>query len=232
MLARLEHPGIVPVHDVGTLADARLYYVMKLVRGHSLDVAGPRIQTVSERLRLLVRAADAVAFAHARRVVHRDLTPRNVMIGDFGEVLVVDWGLATVASRQAGVDGDGVRAGTPGFMAPEQSRGVVDARSDVYALGTVLDWWLAPSQGGPVRLPGALRSIVAKARSADPADRYHDAAEFSADLARFLDGGAVGAHRESLLERVVRVGRRYRVAIYLVLGYLLMRIALLWYRGI
>jgi predicted Ser/Thr protein kinase len=232
VLARLEHPGIVPVHDVGTLPDGRLYYVMKLVRGDALDVAGPRIETVSERLRLLVRAADAVAFAHARGVVHRDLTPRNVMIGDFGEVLVVDWGLATVSSRQAGVDGDGVRAGTPGFMAPEQSRGVVDARSDVFALGTVLDWWLAPSQGGPVRLPGALRSIVAKARSADPADRYHDAAEFSADLARFLDGGAVSAHRESLLERVVRVGRRYRVAIYLVLGYLLMRIALLWYRGI
>ena len=82
VLARLEHPGIVPVHDVGTLADGRLYYVMKLVRGSALDVAGPRIETVSERLRLLIRAADAVAFAHARGVVHRDLTPRNIMIGD------------------------------------------------------------------------------------------------------------------------------------------------------
>ena len=94
ILAQLEHPGIVPVHDVGTLPDGRLYYVMKLVRGQRLDAWADRAGAVSERVRLLVRVADAVAFAHAHGIVHRDLTPANIMIGAFGEVLVMDWGLA------------------------------------------------------------------------------------------------------------------------------------------
>ena len=94
VLAQLEHPGIVPVHDVGTLPDGRLFYVMKLVRGERLDARADGGDTVSERVRLLMRVADAVAFAHARGIVHRDLTPANIMIGAFGEVLVMDWGLA------------------------------------------------------------------------------------------------------------------------------------------
>ncbi len=94
VLAQLEHPGIVPVHDVGTLPDGRLFYVMKLVRGERLDARVDGGDTVSERVRLLMRVADAVAFAHARGIVHRDLTPANIMIGAFGEVLVMDWGLA------------------------------------------------------------------------------------------------------------------------------------------
>ena len=82
------------MHDVGTLPDGRLFYVMKLVRGERLDARADGGDTVSERVRLLMRVADAVAFAHARGIVHRDLTPANIMIGAFGEVLVMDWGLA------------------------------------------------------------------------------------------------------------------------------------------
>lgn len=95
VLARLEHPGIVAVHDVGVLADGRPFYVMRLVRGTNLAqhaVGRGR----GELLRLFLQVCDAVAFAHARGVIHRDLTPRNVMIGEFGEVLVVDWGVARV----------------------------------------------------------------------------------------------------------------------------------------
>ncbi|MBK5298652.1 MAG: serine/threonine protein kinase [Vicinamibacteria bacterium] len=92
ILAQLEHPGIVPVHDVGTLPDGRLFYVMTLVRGQRLDARADSGATVSERVRLLMRVADAVAFAHARGIVHRDLTPANIMTGAFGEVLVMDWG--------------------------------------------------------------------------------------------------------------------------------------------
>ena len=117
-------------------------------------------------------------------------------------------------------------------MAPEQTRGVADARSDVYALGALLSWFLAPDRGGPTRIPRPLRSIAAKARADDPAARYATAEVFAADLARYLDAQAVSAHRESLAERTLRFARTYRVAILLVLGYLLMRIALLAYRGL
>ena len=91
-LAQLEHPGIVPVHDVGTLADGRVFYAMKLVRGAPLDAlpATP----LAERLRIVERICEAVAFAHAHGVIHRDLKPQNVMVGPFGEVLVMDWGVA------------------------------------------------------------------------------------------------------------------------------------------
>jgi len=95
VLARLEHPGIVAVHDVGKLADGRPFYVMRLVRGtHLTRHAASRGR--GELLRLFLQVCDAVAFAHARGVIHRDLTPRNVMVGEFGEVLVVDWGVAKV----------------------------------------------------------------------------------------------------------------------------------------
>ena len=91
-LARLEHPGIIPVHDVGTLADGRAFYAMKLVRGAPLD-ALPR-KPIAERLEIVERICEAVAFAHAHGVIHRDLKPQNVMVGPFGEVLVMDWGVA------------------------------------------------------------------------------------------------------------------------------------------
>jgi serine/threonine protein kinase len=96
ILARLEHPGIVPVHDVGTLPDGRMYYVMKLVRGVPLEQAVAGNPPLSERLRLFSRVCEAVGFAHAHGIVHRDLKPGNVMVGAFGEVLVLDWGVARV----------------------------------------------------------------------------------------------------------------------------------------
>src|SRR5215467_699498 len=96
VLSRLEHPGIVPVHDVGTLQDGRVFYTMKFVEGPRLDSHVGSVDSVPDRLRLFLRICDAVAFAHARGVLHRDLKPANVMIGLFGEVLVLDWGLAKI----------------------------------------------------------------------------------------------------------------------------------------
>jgi serine/threonine protein kinase len=96
VLARLEHPGIVPVHDAGMLADGRVFYAMKFVEGRRLDQHLESLASVPDRLQIFLRICDAVSFAHARGVLHRDLKPANVMVGPFGEVLVMDWGLAKI----------------------------------------------------------------------------------------------------------------------------------------
>jgi len=101
VLARLEHPGIVPVHDVGKLSDGRVFYAMKFVEGKQLDEHIAAVRSLPERLRVFLRMCDAVAFAHARGVAHRDLKPANIMVGPFGEVLVMDWGLAKILRAAA-----------------------------------------------------------------------------------------------------------------------------------
>ncbi len=97
IIARLEHPGIVPVHDVGTLPDGRIFYAMKYVRGSRLDEYAAQGAPLRDRLRKFQAVCDAVAFAHAHGVIHRDLKPQNIMIGSFGEVLVLDWGVAKIS---------------------------------------------------------------------------------------------------------------------------------------
>src|SRR5216684_2227612 len=120
VLARLEHPGIVPVHDVGTLADGRVFYAMKFVEGQRLDKHIESVPSLPDRLRLFLRICDAVAFAHACGVLHRDLKPANVMVGAFGEVLVMDWGLAKIlrdsAPSEAPADPDAAIVQTPNAL--------------------------------------------------------------------------------------------------------------------
>jgi serine/threonine protein kinase len=180
VLASLEHPGIVPVHDAGTLPDGRAFYVMKLVRGASLVDHLASVTRLDERLGLFERICEAVAFAHACGVVHRDIKPANVMVGRFGEVLVLDWGLAKAVGADSGGGAEAQErrsadlrspsaselhhqsaiAGTPGFMAPEQARGeAVGRAADVHALGALLVWMLtgaAPS-GSPDATAASLR---------------------------------------------------------------------------
>ena len=265
VLARLEHPGIVPVHDVGTLADGRVFYAMKFVEGKRLDKYIESVTPIPDRLRLFLRICDAVGFAHARGVLHRDLKPANIMVGPFGEVLVLDWGLAKilreevsgdereadpdatilVKPKQAGtasesteisvITGHGTVMGTPGYMSPEQARGDVehlDARSDIFSLGALLRFLLTGQAEG-ASVPGgrrrdkALEAICAKAATAAPEQRYPTVQELALDVSRYLDGLAVGAHRESFFEKATRFYRRYRFFILLIATYLVMRVLIL-----
>jgi len=101
IVALLEHPGIVPIHDVGTLPDSRVFYAMKLVQGNRLDEYARENKSLPDLLRILQRVCEAVAFANAHGVIHRDLKPENIMVGAFGEVLVMDWGVAKVLADRA-----------------------------------------------------------------------------------------------------------------------------------
>lgn len=158
---QLEHPSIVPVYELGTRQDGRPYYTMKFVRGRTLARVLKETITLEERLRLLphfLGLCQAIAYAHSRGVIHRDIKPANVMVGEFGETVVIDWGLAKTAgkpdlteARDGGppeeisadhaLTREGVYVGTPQYMAPEQAQGDwanVAEPSDVYALGAVL----------------------------------------------------------------------------------------------
>ncbi|MHC4893550.1 MAG: bifunctional serine/threonine-protein kinase/formylglycine-generating enzyme family protein, partial [Planctomycetota bacterium] len=163
---QLDHPGIVPIHELGVDDDGQAYFTMKLVNGHSLheifhrhrqgDPEWPTQRCVG----LILKATEAVAYAHSKGIIHRDLKPANIMVGEYGEVYVMDWGMARDLGRepdprepdaetqpagepslQALVTQEGGVFGTPAYMPPEQARGEIsklDERSDVYALGAVL----------------------------------------------------------------------------------------------
>ena len=223
-LARLEHPGIVAVHDVGRLPDGRVFTVMMLVRGDRLDTRAATLP-LSDRLRLFDRVCDAVAFAHSPGVLHRDLKPSNIMVGRHGQVLVLDWGLAHTES-ESGQQTRPARGGTTGYMAPETGTEKLDARADVYALGAILRGFL-PSPSARFLRP--LESIVGRATEPDFGKRYPTVADLAADVRHFADGAAVSAHRETIPERAIRIARTYRTPIALVLAYLAMRMLLLFW---
>ena len=158
IIAQLDHPNIVPVYELGTDEEGVVYYTMKLIRGRNLgQLLGQqdcRFRTSSELYQLLqifIKVCDAVGFAHSRGVIHRDLKPENVMVGEYGEVYLMDWGIARLARgsvvRQPGSEPlygeeeEGRVVGSPGFMSPEQAMGKissVDERSDIFSLGAIL----------------------------------------------------------------------------------------------
>jgi serine/threonine protein kinase len=215
ILARLEHPGIVPVHDSGVLPDGRIYYVMKLVQGERLDRYASRRPPLPEVLRVVTRICEPVAFAHARGILHRDLKPENVMLGPFGEVLILDWGVA----QALGSPQPDALAGTPGYMSPEQTSGTeLDARADVFAVGKILEFVLHGRDA-----PKPVRAIAGKATATDRELRYAGALDLSQDIARFLDGQPVSAYRESLAEQAIRWLKRNKTLAVLMLTYVAVR---------
>ena len=196
--ARLEHPAIVPVHDIGRWPSGEPFYSMKLVSGRSLHDVIVGNRTLGKRLALLpnvIAVADAIAYAHSQGIIHRDLKSANVLVGAFGETVVIDWGLAkdlrgtdggdavlmqeALGSECDAISGEsaltvaGAVLGTPCYMPPEQARGhPVDQRADVYALGALLYEVLAgepPYRGAPRPLDAVLAGPPVPVEAQEPA---------------------------------------------------------------
>jgi serine/threonine-protein kinase len=207
---QLQHPGIVPVYELGSFSDGRPYFTMKLIKGRTLaTLLNERVDPAQDLPRLLgifEQVAQTMAYAHSRGVIHRDLKPSNIMVGSFGEVQVMDWGLAKILPRdgaQAAVDerpagetvvatvrpkgeGDhtefGSALGTPAYMAPEQACGetdTVDRRADVFALGSILCEILT---GSPAFADGSTNEVLRSARRGDTAAALARLERCGADL--------------------------------------------------
>jgi WD40 repeat protein len=238
--ARLEHPGIVPLYEAGRWPDGTPFYAMKLVAGRPLRELIVERTTVEQRTGLLhhvIAVADAIAYAHDRNIIHRDLKPANIIVGNFGETIVIDWGLAKdlSMSEELTVGGAfqvasdrslttaGAVVGTPTYMAPEQERGEhVDQRADVFAIGAML-WELCSLHKVPpndtrlrhrlLRRAGIdpdLIIILDKALDPDPSRRYAHAGALTADLKAFKSGARIAARRYSLLGMLGHWVRRHR----------------------
>jgi WD40 repeat protein len=240
--SRLEHPGIVPVHEAGRWSDGTPFYTMKLVGGRSLHECLGDERTVEGRLAFLANVivvVDAIAYAHDHGVIHRDLKPSNVMVGDFGETIVIDWGLAKTIDENTAYDDRtepyrnsprvdvtavGSVIGTPAYMAPEQYDGDADHRSDIYALGGIVHHLLTGSSPHGRALPASrerafeygrnlpadLVAIVRRAMSPDPSRRYQNARDLAEDLKRYMRRERVTARRYSIAARSALAFARHR----------------------
>ncbi|MEL6343396.1 MAG: protein kinase [Myxococcota bacterium] len=241
LTAGLQHPNVVPVHATGVLADGRRYFTMREVSGRTLRevVYGIHAGSSADRwertadgwsLRRLLAAfrqvCQTIAYAHQQGVLHRDLKPSNIMLGAFGEVLVLDWGLAQVTSEYA-TSGRSSTSGTPAFMAPEQIQGGEGARkptADIYALGAILYQILAgraphsgrtpeeilanPHQRPPApsalvsnrSIPRELDAICMRAMRARPEERFARAEDLAEEIQAWLDGARQEEQAHSFLD--------------------------------
>ncbi len=209
--ARLQHPAIVPIYEAGIDANGIPFYAMRLITGRTLADAIRATTTLDERLGLLrnvIAVAEALAYAHSRRVIHRDLKASNVVVGEFGETIVIDWGLAkdlaasdapelptAPTAEPAVADGEltcaGAVMGTPAYMPPEQAEGdPVDERADVYALGVMLYHLLAGQM--PYRAKTAV-DVLAALRAGPPEPITQRVAGVPSDLAAIIAKGMARA---------------------------------------
>ena len=278
--AQLDHPSIVPIHGIVDIGDETLAYAMKLVRGRTLEdfveeaqgmwTTGRVAEThnLSARLERFLHVCDAMSYAHERGILHRDLKPENIMVGAFGEVMIMDWGIAKVMANSEieelddtsipmpkGAKGTkvGPVMGTPRYMSPEQAHGetdTMDARSDQYALGLILQElttlkpaiqddlgledaldWARRAKRLPIkhfhrkgRVPRELVGIIEKATRKKAAARYRDVAALSDDIRRYLRDEAPKARPDNIFQKLQRFISRHRSATLMLLMLMMMAI--------
>jgi len=237
--ALLEHPNIVPVYDIGVTSDNRVYFLMKNVSGISVGDAiraardGGELpadfRSIDGRLRILLKVCDAIAFAHSKGYIHQDIKPDNIMLGSFGEVLVLDWGCALGEKERE--SGKGATYGTPAYMSPEQARQEgADERSDVYCLGATLYHMLTlqhptwssdpnafwemkrtgvltelPSDAAD-RAPDALLAVARNAMAASPGERYQSVAALQEAILEYQSHAESIGLAERAREQLERAG--------------------------
>ncbi|MCM2370234.1 serine/threonine protein kinase [Aporhodopirellula aestuarii] len=246
LTARLNHPNIINLFDMDIDREGRPFFTMELRHGQSLrevirslrDDRAKNEIPLHQRLELFLRVCDAVAYAHSRRVLHLDIKPENIFVGDFGEVKVCDWGMGVVMAREEGDSESAVLldpdlygsllqsvSGTPIYMAPEQKdrRQQKTPQMDIYALGCLLQEWLtlkAPSQSKSANsgIDAPLAATIAKAMAIEPADRYQDVASLREDISRFLLGYSTSVEQTSLRREAALFYRRHREACSIALG--------------
>ncbi len=225
LTGQLQHPGIVPVHQLGRLADGRPYFTMKLVRGKTLAALLDEKTSQTQLVRVLLAVSEAVAYAHQRGVLHRDIKPSNIMVGAHGEVQVMDWGLAVRIGDASSTTGVGAKSniGTREYMAPElfEPGRLPDQRTDVYALGAVLARILTGKNGHEAidaLASQASTDLVSLAQRAlaEASQRPADAGAFARELNKHFDDADARARqadidRAKLLERAVGERRRRRL---------------------
>jgi tRNA A-37 threonylcarbamoyl transferase component Bud32 len=250
--AALEHPNIVPIYDIGLDGAGKPYFTMKLLGGETLQSILQRVNAsygdyrkrypLNSLLQVFQGVCNAIGFAHSRGVVHLDLKPANIQVGDFGEVLVLDWGLARVLEKDPvlfpnrlvleknlrQLHSEGV-SGTPMFMSPEQARGendALDERTDIHALGAILYAILncrkSPGKTGAharqenAKIPAALVAVAIKAMSEQPDDRYQTVEELASDVRAYVEGFATAAQRAGALTLLWLLIKRHSVVAALV----------------
>ena len=258
LTAHLQHPNILPVYDIALEKNGNPYFTMKLLRGETLEAILHRLQqrdldteqnyTLTHLLNIFLNLCDAVDYAHTKGVLHLDIKPANVMIGNFGEVHLLDWGLATLLteSNQTDLTSRKIVGGTPGYMAPEQALGNKEDlhfHTDIYMLSALLYQILTrmPPHVGetteaimrhstqntiipPVKhnnhfpIPKALSAITMKGLSVHPAERYANVAALKNDIRNYLNGYATLAENPTLITHLQLLINRHRIAFALILS--------------
>ena len=275
LTAQLEHPHIVPIYDLMVDEQGSTFYVMKYVRGKTLkqaidecvgDTCEERFEKRLHLLGPLIDVCEAMAYAHSKDIIHRDLKPGNIVLGEFGQTIILDWGLAKqIAEKETPAEkesiseifDDGISTrhdtimGTPSYMAPEQAdqkHGLVDERSDVYALGALLFFVLTgeriyepggkqalggllsdlPTPSPALRnrcIPPELAAICEKATAKNKADRFRDAGEMVMELCAYRDGRLVSTYAYTRSELFKRFIARNKAAVVATLALVIAIIA-------
>ena len=239
--ANLEHPNIVPIYDLDIDRDGNIYMSMRKIKGYSLkrytdsvkNMTGTfELMTIGDILLIFLKVCDAVSYAHSKNQIHRDIKPENIMLGDFGEVFLIDWGSSSYNEGEVSV--------TPAYMSPEQALDDdADERSDIYCLSATLfhvltlrlptqaktpyEMWTKKSQGivDPLahpekkRLPAPLMAIVMKGLDADPEKRYQSIADLSHDLKQYQAGLAVSVFKDTLYSSFMRWYKRNKKSFWM-----------------